>query len=136
MRPEVSAPMVAPFEDNIEVMIKFESGAVGKLFHSWNTLNRTGGLQVSRIFGTEGNISFESNGLWALLLGRKKRFRVPGLLGIMGYRQMLQAFVRCVKNGKHPDMSLAVARRDLEVVFAAYRSLESGRMETVESYTS
>jgi len=29
-------------------------------------------------------------------------------------------------------MSLAVARRDMQIVFAAYRSLESGAFEAVE----
>ena len=52
-----------------------------------------------------------------------------GLLDIMGYRSMLKAFLACVRDAREPAMSLAVARRDMEVVFAAYRSLESGRFE-------
>ena len=128
-QPGPSAEPRAPLEDNLQVLIKFESGAIGKLLHSWNTRNRIGGLHGSRIYGTHGNITFESNGLWALVLGRRNRLRVPGLLDLMGYRGMLKEFLAAVRAGREPRMSLAVARRDLEVVFAAYRSLSSGTFE-------
>jgi predicted dehydrogenase len=134
-QPTLSTPTIAPLEDNLELLVKFESGAVGKLLHSWNTANRIGGLQASKIYGTGGNIVFESNGLWVLVLGRRKRFRIPGILDIMGYRGMLKAFLTCVREAREPAMSLAVARRDMEVVFAAYRSLESGRFEPTARVT-
>lgn len=129
-RPHSSATPHAPFEDNLEVLIKFASGAIGKLLHSWNTRNRIGGLQVSKIYGTHGNITFESNGLWTLVLGRRRRFRIPGLLDIMGYRSMLKNFTSCILQQREPPMSLSVARRDMETIFAAYRSLSSERFET------
>ena len=88
-----------------------------------------GGLQVSRIYGTHGNIAFDSNGLWALVLGRRKRLRIPELLDIMGYRGMLREFLASVREGRELRMSPAVAGRDMEVVFAAYRSLSSGKFE-------
>lgn len=128
-QPRMSGPLHAPLEDNLEVLIKFESGTVGKLLHSWNTRNRIGGLQISRIFGTRGNITFESNGLWALVLGRRKRFRIPGLLDIMGYRAMLKEFIASVREDREPLMSLAIARRDMAIAFAAYASLSSNRFE-------
>lgn len=130
-RPRGTHPPTAPCEDNLQLLVHFESGAVGKLLHSWNTTNRVGGLQLSKIYGTAGNIFFESNGLWAVVAGRRKRLRIPGIVDIMGYRAMLRTFVQCVRNRLPPPMSLAVARRDLAFVFAAYRSLESGRFERV-----
>lgn len=133
VRPTVDYPLAAPLEDNLQVIVKFANGSVGKLLHSWNTANRIGGLGVSRLYGTAGNIAFESNGLWVTLWGRRKRFRMPKLLDIMGYREMLKAFAHSVRDRTQPPMSLAIARRDLEVVFAAYRSLESGRFEHVRS---
>ena len=126
-RPE--ARLVAPFEDSLAVVFKFASGAVGKLLHSWNLLNRLRGLQGSKIYGTAGNILFESNGLFVLVAGRRRRLRFPGVLDLMGYREMLRHFLGCVREGRAPAMSLAVARRDLAVVLAAYRSLESERFE-------
>ncbi|MFQ5691284.1 MAG: Gfo/Idh/MocA family protein [Gemmatimonadota bacterium] len=128
-RPETSSARRAPLEDGLEVLIKFESGAVGKLLHAWNARNRIGGLSTSRIYGTLGNIIFESNGLWALVLGRRRRLRVPGLRDLMGYRGMMKEFLACLREGRESTMPLTRARRDLEVVFAAYRSLSSGRFE-------
>lgn len=128
-RPETSRPPVAPFEDGLEVLVRFESGAVGKLLHAWSVTNRLAGLGLSKIYGTEGNITFESNGLFALVTGRRTRLRFPGVRDLMGYRAMLRHFLECVRAGKEPEMSLAVARRDLALVLAAYRSLETRRFE-------
>lgn len=132
LRPRKGYAMVAPFEDTLEVVVRFADGAVGKLLHSWNLRNRLGGVQMSRIFGTEGNILFESNGIFAIVAGRRTRLRLPGLLDLMGYRGMLRHFVACVRERREPAMSLAVARRDLAIVAAAYRSLESGKLERPE----
>lgn len=130
--PHVSAALRAPVEDNMQVLIHFTGGAVGRLLHSWNTRNRTFGLQVSKIYGTEGNIFFESNGLWVVVAGRRRRVRIPGLLDLMGYRAMLREFLSAVGENRETAMPLSVARRDLEMVMAAYRSLSSGRFEEVD----
>jgi predicted dehydrogenase len=130
-RPGIVYEQVAPFEDSLQLLFKFADGTVGKMLHSWNLVNRVGGLGISKVYGTEGNISFESNGLFALVLGRRKRLRFPGFLDLMGYRGMLRHFAECVRENRPPSMSLAVARRDIEVVAAAYRSLESGKFEKV-----
>jgi predicted dehydrogenase len=130
-RPRHDGPLVAPFEDTLEVLLRYRSGAVGKLLHSWNLQNRTFGLSLSKIYGSHGNIVFETNGLWALVAGRRNRLRIPGPRDLMGFRAMLRHFVECVRDGGRPKMSLAVARHDFEIVMAAYRSLESGRFEAV-----
>jgi predicted dehydrogenase len=128
-RPEVDRPLVAPFEDGLEMLVRFESGAVGKLLHAWSVTNRLAGLGLSKIYGTDGNITFESSGLFALVTGRRTRLRFPGVRDLMGYRAMLRHFIACVRERREPEMSLAVARRDLAVVLAAYRSLETRRFE-------
>ncbi len=128
-RPEGGRPPVAPFEDGLELLVTFRSGAVGKLLHAWNVPNRLGGLQLSKIYGAEGNITFESNGLFALVAGRRTRLRFPGVRDLMGYRAMLRHFLECVRERRAPEMSLAAARRDLAVVLAAYRSLTTRRFE-------
>lgn len=128
-RPEGDRPLVTPFEDGLEVLVRFESGAVGKLLHAWSVTNRLAGLGLSKIYGTGGNITFESNGLFALVTGRRTRLRFPGVRDLMGYRAMLRHFIECVREQRQPEMSLALARRDLAVVLAAYRSLETRRFE-------
>jgi predicted dehydrogenase len=128
-RPEGGRPPVAPFEDGHEQLETFRTGAVGKLLHAWNVPNRLGGLQLSKIYGAEGNITFESNGLFALVAGQRTRLRFPGVRDLMGYRAMLRHFLECVRERRAPEMSLAAARRDLAVVLAAYRSLTTRRFE-------
>lgn len=130
-KPERPYDMNAPLEDGIDLLVKFESGAAGRLLHTWNAANRIGGLSRSRIIGTEGNIHFESNGVWVLVAGRRWRLRFPGFRDLMGYRAMLAHFVQAVERGEAPAMSLDAARRDLAFVMAAYRSLDTGRFETV-----
>jgi predicted dehydrogenase len=130
-RPQRDYELVAPFEDSLELLLKFSDGTVGKMLHSWNLVNRIGGLGMSKIYGSDGNIFFESNGLFALVLGRRKRLRLPGIIDIMGYRAMLRHFAECVRESRTPAMSLDVARRDMELVTAAYRSLETNRFECI-----
>lgn len=129
VKPTKSYPPVAPFEDTLEVVVKFADGAVGKLLHSWYLRNRLKGVQLSKAYGTDGNIVFETNGIFALVAGKRTVVRFPGVRDLMGYRGMLAHFVACVRERRAPLMSLAVARRDLAVVDAAYRSLASGRFE-------
>lgn len=132
-KPQVPIKQVAPYEDSLELLFKFADGSVGRLLHSWNLVNRIGGLSMSRVHGSNGNLFFESNGLFAIVAGIRKRFRIPGLIDIMGYRSMLGHFLECVRDNRNPSMSLALARRDMQVVEAAYRSLESGRFEGMAS---
>ncbi|MGD2136063.1 MAG: Gfo/Idh/MocA family oxidoreductase [Gemmatimonadales bacterium] len=131
VRPTRNYPMTAPFEDALELLVTFADGTVGRLFHSWNTRSRVAGLGLSRILGTAGNIHFESNGLFALVAGRRTRLRLPGVRDLMGYRAMWRHFVDCAVNDRTPATSLTVTRRDLGVVQAAYRSLQSGRRESI-----
>jgi predicted dehydrogenase len=130
-QPRGTHDLVAPLEDSLELLVKFGNGSVGKMLHSWHSVNRIGGLGRSKLYGTEGNIAFESNGIFVLVLGKRKRLRFPGFFDIMGYRAMLAHFIECVAENKPPSMSLAVALRDMQIVFAAYRSLESGAFEAV-----
>jgi len=131
-RPATGAVSVAPFEDALDLLVSFADGPVGRLFHSWNTRSRIFGLGLSRILGTEGNIHFESNGVFALVLGRRTRVRIPGLLDIMGYKGMWRHLLECLRTGRESLVSLDAARRDLSVIEAAYRSLETGRFENVD----
>lgn len=131
LRPQKPYEKVAPFEDSLEILLQFADGSIGKMLHSWNLTNRIGGLCLSKICGTGGNIHFESNGVFVLISGRKRRLWFPGFLDIMGYRAMLAHFLDCLRENKPPEMSLALARRDLAVVHAAYRSLESGQLESL-----
>jgi predicted dehydrogenase len=110
-------------ERSMLVVVQYEEGAIGTLHHAWDTPSVFRGLRLSRIYGTRGSAAFESNGLFVLVRGQRNRLIIPGLRDIGGYRAMFADFLLCLREGREPRMTLARARRDLELVEAAYRSL-------------
>jgi predicted dehydrogenase len=110
-------------ERSMLVVVQYEEGAIGTLHHAWDTPSLFRGLRLSRIYGARGSVTFESNGLFVLVRGRRNRLIVPGCRDIGGYHAMFADFLACLRDGREPRMTLARARRDLELVEAAYRSL-------------
>ena len=45
------------------LLIEYAEGPVGLLSYSWEVASVLGGLRASRIYGREGSLVFESNGL-------------------------------------------------------------------------
>jgi len=114
-------------ERSMLVTIEYEGGAVGTLAYSWEVPSPLKGVRVSRIFGREGSIAFESNGLFLAVTGAHKRLSFPGVRDLAGYKAMFRDFVDSWRSGSQPQMDLVRARRDLELVEAAYRSAELGQ---------
>ncbi len=100
---------------------EFEGGAVGSLAHSWEVPTPLKGLRMSHLYGTEGVIAFESNGLFVRVSGRRARLHFPGFRDISGFRAMFTDFVAALRQGREPSMTLALARRDLALVEACHR---------------
>jgi len=65
------------FETTVTLSLKFKGKLTGKLFHSWSTKTKTKGLSMSRIYGSDGIIHFESNGIFILVRGKKSRLYFP-----------------------------------------------------------
>ena len=103
-------------------VVEYAEGAVGTLSYSWEVPATAKGLRLSKIYGREGSITFETNGLWVICHGTKNRLYIPGLRDLSGYNAMWADFVRAWKSGDPPLMTLAQARRDLELVERAYAS--------------
>jgi UDP-N-acetylglucosamine 3-dehydrogenase len=110
-------------ERSMLVVVQYEEGAIGTLHHAWDTRSLFRGLRLSRIYGTRGSVTFESNGLFIAVRARRPRLLIPGWRDIGGYHAMLADFLACLRDGREPHMTIARARRDLELVEAAYRSL-------------
>ena len=122
-------PRLAPgaaVERSRLVGFEYDDGAVGMLSYSWEVPSTAKGLRLSKIYGREGTITFESNGLWVLCHGKKTRLYVPGLRDLSGYHAMWADFVRAWTTGAPPRMTLAQARRDLELVEQAYATATAG----------
>ena len=85
------------------------------------------GLRLSKLFGREGIITFESNGAFIFARGKGlPRFKLlPGWRDIRGYRAMYRDFVGAIRNGHTPEMSLERAREDHRLMDAVYASADS-----------
>ena len=107
------------------VSFQYDSGAVGSLYYSREIPSLLRGLRVSKLFGRGGVITFESNGVYVWARGRGwPRLVVPGVVDIRGYRAMYRDFVRSVRTGATPEMSLERALEDHVLMDQVYASLE------------
>ena len=125
-------------ERSMMVTFRYREGGAGTLFYSWETPSPLKGLRISRIYGREGSIAFESNGLLIIVYGRRKRIVLPGLGDISGHRAMFEDFVKTLTScgGElalastaealaKPEFTLDMAQRDLELVERVYASLST-----------
>jgi predicted dehydrogenase len=109
-------------ERSMALLFEYAEGPVGLLSYSWEVASLLGGLRSSRIYGREGSLVFESNGLFMATSGRQWRLRFPGPGDMLGYHAMFADFLNAWRARTEPAMTLARARRDLEVIEEAYRS--------------
>jgi predicted dehydrogenase len=107
-------------ERTMLVVVRYANGAVGTLHHSWEAPARLKGLSLSQLIGERGTIVFESNGLFVLLNGRRRRIFLPGFRDIKGFHAMFDDFLSALSTGAAPRMTLGMAKRDLAMVEAAY----------------
>jgi predicted dehydrogenase len=98
------------------VVLRYANGAVGTLAHSWELAAPFGGLRMSKVQGTLGAVTFESNGLAAVTTGRRRSIRVFAFSDPLGYRAMLTDFLHALRTGGPPRFTLAMAQRDLRLL--------------------
>jgi len=114
------------------VAFQYDNGAVGALYYSREIPSLLRGFRLSKLLGREGIITFESNGAFILVRGRRlpRLTLFPGVRDIRGYRAMYRDFVGAIRNGHTPEMSLERAMDDhrlMDSVYASAESLELGR---------
>lgn len=104
------------------VAFHLDNGATGAIFYSREVPSLLRGLRWSKIFGREGVITFESNGLFVVVRrGGSPKVLFPGLRDLRGYRAMYRDFVAAIRTGATPEMSLERARDDqrlMDQIFA------------------
>ena len=106
------------------VAFRYDNQAVGALYYSREVPSLLRGLRLSKLFGREGIITFESNGAFVLVRGAGlPRFIVPGVRDIRGYQAMYRDFVRAVRTGTAPEMSLERAIEDQRLMDQVYASV-------------
>ena len=110
-------------ERSAVVTIEYAEGAVATLSYSWDLPGLVNGMRMSRVFGTAGALRFETNGVFAVLAGRRHRLFFPGLIDLAGYRAMMTDFIAAIEQNRPPAYNLALARRDLQLIGQAYATI-------------
>jgi UDP-N-acetylglucosamine 3-dehydrogenase len=118
----IRAALPGPAPDrNALVMMEYAEGAVASLSYSWDLSGVINGVRLSRMYGTAGSVLFETNGIIAVVTGRRPRLVVRGT-DLAGYRGMMTDFLAAIRVNRPPAYDLALARRDLRLIEEAYAS--------------
>ena len=103
---------------------RYDNGAVGALFYSREVPSLFRGLRLSKLFGRDGIISFESNGAFVLARGKGlPRLLFPGFRDIRGYQAMYRDFLGAIREGRAPEMSLERAMDDQHLMDQVYATV-------------
>ena len=120
-------PESQALERSFQMVFSYEEGPVATLLYSWEIDTLFKGLRLSRIYGTAGSITLESNGVFMFVRGKKWRFLLlPGLSDIVGSKAMFSDFFQALRSGQEPAFNLALAKRDLELIEKAYSDARAG----------
>lgn len=107
------------------VAFTYDNQAVGSLYYSREVPSLMRGLRLSKIYGRDAIITFESNGAFVLVRGKGfPRLLFPGFRDIRGYQAMYRDFVNAVRTGQAPEMSLERAMDDQRLMDQVYQSLD------------
>jgi len=123
-RPAVSREGPDRRAKSMMVAFRYDNGAVGALYYSREIPSFFKGLRLSKLYGRDGVISFESNGLALVARGRGlPRLIFPGFVDIRGYKAMYRDFRHAIMSGSAPEMSLERAMDDQRLMDQVYASL-------------
>jgi len=123
-RPSVSREGPDRRAKSMMVAFRYDNGAVGSLYYSREIPSLFRGLRLSKLYGRDGVISFESNGVALLARGRGlPRLIFPGFVDIRGYKAMYRDFKGAIATGATPQMSLERAMDDQRLMDQVYATL-------------
>ncbi len=127
-RPAVSRQGPDRRAKSLLVTLEYDSGAVGSLHYSREIPSLLRGLRLSRLFGREGVITFESNGGFVVVgrQGRLPRLVLPGFRDIRGYQAMYRDFVVGIRTGRAPEMCLERAIEDQRLMDQIMATAQEG----------
>ncbi|MBN2402355.1 MAG: Gfo/Idh/MocA family oxidoreductase [Spirochaetes bacterium] len=130
-KPGIKYKTNIPFEDSIMVNVAFKNGVIGKLLHSWKIMNPAKGMSLSKIYGTNGVITFESNGLFFSVHGKKIKIRLANPFDLLGFKAMHKSFIENYINNVPWKPSLDRIKLELRLIESAYKSLKSKKSEII-----
>jgi predicted dehydrogenase len=122
-RPSVSRNGPDRRAKSMMVAFRYDNDAVGALYYSREIPSLLRGLRLSKLYGREGIITFESNGAFVLVRGNgTPRLILPGVRDIRGYRAMYRDFAAAIRDRRSPQMSLERAIEDQQLMDQIYSS--------------
>jgi predicted dehydrogenase len=123
-RPSVSRAGPDRRAKSMMVAFHYDNDAVGSLYYSREVPSLFRGLRLSKLFGRDGIITFESNGVFILARGQwRPRLIIPGFRDIRGYKAMYRDFARSIREGRAPEMTLERAIEDHRLMDQIYASI-------------
>jgi predicted dehydrogenase len=124
-RPSVSRVGPDARVKSMMVAFRYDNEAVGSLYYSREIPSLLRGLRLSKLYGRNGIITFESNGLFVLVRGQGlPKVLFPGFSDMRGYQAMYRDFLRAIRTGRSPEMSLERAIDDQRLMDQIYASSE------------
>jgi predicted dehydrogenase len=124
-RPSVSRDGPDRRIKSMMVAFRYDNDAVGTLYYSREIPSLLHGLRLSKLYGRNGIITFESNGGFVLVRGNgSPRLLFPGFRDIRGYQAMYRDLVRAIRSESAPEMSLERAIDDQRLMEQIYASLD------------
>ena len=100
------------------VVIRYDNGAVATLAHSWELRGTLRGARLSKVQGTHGSCTFESNGFASITTGRRAAVHTH-FRDVLGYRAMHADFLRVLRGQGEVLYTFDMAQRDLELLAMA-----------------
>jgi predicted dehydrogenase len=120
-RPSVSPRGPDRRAKSMMVAFRYDNDAVGTLYYSREIPSLFRGLRLSKLFGRDGVITFESNGAFVIVRGRRGvRLVLPGYRDIRGYKAMYRDFLASIRESRAPEMSLERAIEDQQLMDRVY----------------
>jgi len=112
-------------EDSAQVLVRFESGAVGTIVTSWAYVPAPGTERFS-IVGSKGSLSSDGSTIhYALHDGANVTIALPETDNMSAN---IADFIACVRDGKRPVNTEREGIDVLKVILAAYESAKDGKL--------
>lgn len=131
----VSRQGAAPMEIDVAIAAEFASGCIGSIDLTGRSRHLGDRRLQFAVFGEEGVIEFD---IWS---GVVRVTTVAGEIQLLdrapsrGFDEELAHFIDCLASREQPLTSVQDQLRTVAVIEAAYRSLETGRLERVVQVT-
>jgi predicted dehydrogenase len=123
-RPSVSRRGPDRRGKSMMVAFHYDNDAVGSLYYSREVPSLLKGLRLSKLYGRNGIITFESNGAFIFVRGNwRPRLILPGFRDIRGYKAMYRDFAGAIRDGRAPEMTVERAMDDHRLMEQIYESI-------------